>query len=256
MVETGLGGAFGQSDADVRFEWGPTAAARLAPAARCLVVVDVLSFTTAVSICVSRGITVFPHRWDLAAAEGFAAAHDAELAVRRREVAVDRPWSLSPAVLSTAPVTARLVLPSPNGSTIAAAAADAGALVVAACLRNAGAVGRWLVAAGYGTAGRPVLVVAAGERWPDGSLRPALEDALGAGAVLGQLRTAGRRLSVEAAATAEMFEATEDVEAVVWSCSSAHQLVAAGYDADVDVATKLDADHAVPVLRDGAFASS
>ncbi len=176
MVEAGLGDAFGQSDADVRFEWGPTAAARLAPEAQCLVVVDVLSFTTAVSICVSRGMTVFPHHWDLAAAEGFAAAHDAELAVRRREVAVDRPWSLSPAVLSTAPVTPRLVLPSPNGSTISAAAADAGAVVVAACLRNAGAVGRWLVAGGYGASAHPVLIMAAGERRSDGSLRPALED--------------------------------------------------------------------------------
>ncbi len=74
--------------------------------------------------------------------------------------------------------------------------------------------------------------------------------------MLGHLRRAGRRLSVEAAATAEMFEATEAVEAVLWSCGSAHQLVDAGYDADVDVATKLDADHSVPVRRDGAFASS
>jgi hypothetical protein len=50
----------------------------------------------------------------------------------------------------------------------------------------------------------------------------------------GPMRTAGRRLSVEAAATAEMLETTEDV----------------------DVATKLDADHTVPVRRDGAFTSS
>ena len=41
------------------------------------------------------------------------------------------------------------------------------------------AVARWLQARG-GT----VAVVAAGERWPDGSLRPAAEDLWGAGAVL------------------------------------------------------------------------
>jgi 2-phosphosulfolactate phosphatase len=201
-------------------------------------------------------MTVFPHRWDLAGAEALARSHDAELAVRRREVSVDHPWSLSPAVLSTAPLTPRLVLPSPNGSTISAAAAEAGTVVVAACLRNATAVGRWLVAHGYGTSGHPVLIVASGERWPDGSLRPALEDALGAGAVLHHLRTAGCSLSAEAAATAVMFEATNDVEAALRSCGSAYQMVNAGYGGDVDVAAQLDSDRSVPVLRDGAFSSS
>jgi 2-phosphosulfolactate phosphatase len=101
VVESGRGAAYGQSDADVRFEWGPVGAAHLGRGAACLVVVDVLSFTTSVSICVSRGMTVFPHRWDDAGAVAFAAEHDAKLAVRRREVSADHPWSVSPAVLST-----------------------------------------------------------------------------------------------------------------------------------------------------------
>jgi hypothetical protein len=37
---------------DVRFEWGPAGAAALAPSSSCLVVVDVLSFSTSVT---SRG---------------------------------------------------------------------------------------------------------------------------------------------------------------------------------------------------------
>jgi 2-phosphosulfolactate phosphatase len=261
VVESGRGAAYGQSDAEVRFEWGPVGAALLGRAAAGLVVVDVLSFTTSVSICVSRGMTVFPHRWDDAGAGAFAAEHDAKLAVRRRDVSADHPWSLSPAVLSTAPVTPRLVLPSPNGSTIAAALApDATATdattVVAASLRNADAVGRWLVEHGYGSSGHPVVVIAAGERWPDGSLRPALEDALGAGAVLHHLKTAGCTLSAEATGTAGLFEATGDVEATLRSSGSARQLVAAGYGDDVDVAAELDSDRTVAVLRNGAFTSS
>jgi 2-phosphosulfolactate phosphatase len=263
VVETVRARALDQSASGVRFEWGPVGAAHLAGAAACVVVVDVLSFTTSVTIAVSRGMTIFPYRWADTGAAAFAAGHDAELAVRRRELSAEHPWSLSPAVLSTAPVTPRLVLPSPNGSTIAAAAAtgpgDSGtgegtqATVVAASLRNAAAVADWLHAQGYGTPARPAVIVASGERWPDGSLRPALEDALGAGAVLHHLRWAGCTLSAEADAIATLYAGTADVEAALRACGSARRLVDAGYGADVDVAARLDGDRCVPVLHDGAF---
>ena len=66
----------------------------------------------------------------------------AVLAAGRRAASAGHPWSLSPAALRAAPAPERLVLPSPNGSAIAAAAPP-GVTVVAACLRNATAVGRW-----------------------------------------------------------------------------------------------------------------
>ena len=253
MVEPGLRDVFAQVDGDVRFEWGPTGAARLATEAACVVVVDVLSFTTAVTVAVGRGMAVFPYPFGDAGAEEFAVAHRAELAVRRRDVSADRPWSLSPVDLSTAPVALRLVLPSPNGSAIAAAAENT---VVAACLRNASAVSRWLLAHGYGTSDRPAVVVASGERWPDGSLRPALEDALGAGAVVKHLAEAGCSLSPEAAAAAAIFEATHDLETAIRSCGSGRQMITAGYGGDVEMALEVDCDESVPVLRDGAFSSS
>ena len=43
-------------------------------------------------------------------------------ATGRRQVTREHPWSLSPAALSQAPVVRDLVLPSPNGSAISAAA--------------------------------------------------------------------------------------------------------------------------------------
>ena len=137
MVESGRGAAIRQSDAEVRFEWGPVAAAHLTADAECLVVVDVLSFTTSVSICVSRGMAVFPHRWHDASAADFARRTTPSWpcgAGRCRSTIRGR---CPPPVLSTAPVTPRLVLPSPNGSTVAGGPPSPTTVtVVAASLRG------------------------------------------------------------------------------------------------------------------------
>ena len=242
---------FGQDPYGVRCEWGPEGAAALASGSAALVVVDVLSFTTSTVVAVERGIAVLPHPWHDSADE-YARSVDARVAVGRHRVDPDHPWSLSPAGLRRAPHTPRLVLPSPNGSTIAAAASGP---VVAACLRNASAVGRWLSGQGYGTPSRPLLVVPAGERWPDGSLRPSLEDALGAGAVIAALASTmdPAVLSPEAALLRAAYVGTPDVAAAVRECASGRELIQGGYADDVDIAVELDASTVVPVLIDGAF---
>ncbi|MGH3038340.1 MAG: 2-phosphosulfolactate phosphatase [Gaiellaceae bacterium] len=168
----------------VRFEWGPAGVSRLAPGVAVLVVVDVLRFTTAVDVAVSRGAEVFPYRWRDASASDFARSVDAELADESR---LGGP-SLSPARLASLRSGDRVVLPSPNGSTCAAIASEAGATVVAGCLRNASAVAAWLK-----SSSGPIAVIACGELWPDGSLRPCVEDLLGAGATSHAWPGRGRR---------------------------------------------------------------
>ncbi|MFF5932745.1 2-phosphosulfolactate phosphatase [Streptomyces sp. NPDC012508] len=236
----------------VTFGWGPTEAAVLARDAACLVVVDVLSFTTSVGVAVESGTAVFPYRWRDETAVTYAAGLDAALAVGRKEASPETPWTLSPAALRAAPPTPRLVLPSPNGSTISAEAGDA--TVVAASFRNRTAVARWLARHGYGSESRPLAVVASGERWPDGSLRPALEDLLGAGGVLSALCALGSyALTPEARAAVTLWEATEDPVAELHRCDSGRELYEYGYPQDVAVAAEADTSETVPVLRDGAF---
>lgn len=219
-------------------------------------IVDVLSFTTSVTVAVEAGTQVFPYRWRDESAAVFAEQVGAALAVGRRAASGTSPWSLSPAALRRAPFTPRLVLPSPNGSAIAAAAGD-DITVVAASLRNASAVGRWLSAHGYGTVEHPVAVIAAGERWSDGSLRPAIEDLLGAGAVIAELIESGGEMpSPEAAMAAAAFIGTPDPGAAVASSSSGRELREGGFADDVAVATELNVSHAVPVLTNGAFADA
>lgn len=225
-----------QSDASVHFEWGPVGARLLADSQGCLVVVDVLSFTTAVTVAAGRTMAVLPYPLADSGADHFAAANDATLAVRRRDMSPDRPWSLSPAALASAPYVPRLVLPSPNGSTIASQATGS---IMAACLRNARASANWLIQQGFGTPKRPVFVFASGERWPDDSMRLALEDALGAGSVLSYLQEAGCELSVEASAIALAFKAT-NVGDALRTCGSAQELEAMGFGADVEMAAELN----------------
>ncbi|MFF5970883.1 2-phosphosulfolactate phosphatase [Streptomyces sp. NPDC012769] len=248
----------------VSFGWGPVEARALAAATGCVVVVDVLSFTTSVGVAVEGGAAVYPYRWRDASALAYAKEQGAVLAVGRSEATETHPWSLSPAALRSAPVPAparvtggapgRLVLPSPNGSSISVEAAAGRATVVAASLRNRTAVAHWLAAHGYGSADRPLAVVASGERWPDGSLRPALEDLLGAGAVLAALRDlAPHPFTPEATAAATLWAATEDPVAALHGCDSGRELYEYGYPQDVEVAAEIDASTVVPVLVDGAF---
>lgn len=257
---------FGQGDFAVRLDWGPAGARATRP--DVAVVVDVLSFSTAVTVAVERGMQVYPYRWKGPRAAEFARENDAVVAVGRLEASRDSDQdlpTLSPAGLLTGPVFPRLVLPSPNGSTIAAALAEVGTTVVAGCLRNARAVAQWLVQAsaqvqGHGLGhglGQVVTVVAAGERWADDdSLRPALKDHLGAGAILSALRelVGDDGFSPEALAAAQMFDAGRQVLTDrLHGCVSGLELHSRGFGADVDVAADLDRSSVVPVLVDGAF---
>jgi len=238
----------------VRFDWGPTGAAAIASGADVAVVVDVLSFTTTLSVAVERGMTVLPFRWKDERAAAYAEERGAVLAVGRLEGRSLPPWSavsLSPAAMSRVCGVERIVLPSPNGSAISFGLAETGAVVVGACLRNRAAVARWLLARPEAT----VAVVAAGERWPNGSLRPAVEDLWGAGAVLALLPAAD--LSPEALDAADAFRAVEStLAASLRACASGRELAAAGFGEDVEVAAALDVSEVVPVLADGEFAPS
>ena len=227
----------------VRFDWGPTGAAAVAHGAQVAVVVDVLSFTTTVCVAAERGVTVLPYRWKDDRAAAYAESRSAVLATDRRR-------GLSPAAMAALSDVERIVVPSPNGSTISFGLADSGCTVAAASLRNRTAVARWLSAQPG-----PVAVVAAGERWPDDSLRPAAEDLWGAGAVLALLPDAD--LSPEARLAADAFRAAEPrLPAALHDCASGRELAAAGFADDVAIAAELDAARVVPVLTDGAFRDS
>lgn len=228
----------------VALEWGPVGARALAEHSDVVVVVDVLSFSTALTVAVERGARVWPHTGGEPARQ-LAREIDAVLAGNRSS---HEGLTLSPASLLEVDADTRLVLPSPNGSTIAFAAVNAEIPVVAACLRNAAAVSRYLDGV------RRVALVPAGERWSDGSLRPAYEDLVGAGAVVERL--AGRDPAVALSPDAEVAMLAFRTLRPLERCPSGQELVARGFAEDVRLAGEVDASEVVPVLVEGRFVAA
>ena len=239
---------YGQATYNVRCEWGPEAVALLAPHADVVVIVDVLSFSTCVSVAVERGAVVLPYGYRDESAAAFATAQNAVLAGPRDGDGL----SLSPVSLQRGVHPGmRLVLPSPNGSTLSRATSDTPTL--AGCLRNATAV-----AEAARRIGSRIAVIPAGERWhADQTLRPAIEDWLGAGAILAALAASGTPaadFSPEARLAAAAFAAVRDtLPETIRNCASGRELVARGFASDVELALALDVTPVVPRLTDGAF---
>jgi len=224
-------------------------AAVLASSCDVLVVVDIFSFTTAVDVATSRGARIYPTAHRDQSEEDLASNVGARMAVDRRSISTANPYSLWPRSLMDIPSGTRLVLPSPNGSAISSLAVRDGCHVLTGCFRN-----RTAVAEAAGKLGATVAVVAAGERWPDGSLRPALEDLLGAGAIIDVLIGKGRTASPEAIAASSAFKrVAAELQAVLSQTASSIELVALGFDDDAAIAGLIDVSTAVPTLKDGAF---
>ena len=80
--------------------------------------------------------------------------------------------------------------------------------------------------------GRRIALIPAGERWPDGSLRPSFEDLVGAGAISSYLNG---NCSPEAQAAKSAFLAAEqDLKNLLLQCGSGKELVERGYKEDAN----------------------
>ena len=235
-----------QTGFDIRFDWGAHGIEALSPRSDVSIIVDVLSFSTCVDIAVGNHATILPYQWRDASAQEFAQRHDAYLA-GNRDVSG---YSLSPASLQNMPMGTRLVLPSPNGSALTLRAQHNSRHVLAGCLRNADAVANYVT-----TLGRTVAVIAAGERWQDDdSLRPALEDWLGAGALIAALP--GSRSPEAAAAEAGFMALKQNIRTVLMECASGRQLHERGFSKDVTLAAQFNCSDAVPVLHGEAYVNA
>jgi 2-phosphosulfolactate phosphatase len=230
-----------QSCFRIRCEWGVQAVEQLGPLADAIVIVDVLSFSTCVEIAVGRDASVLPFPWKDDSVEVYAKKQGAIVAGPRSFSGI----SLSPNSLLALNPGQKIVLPSPNGSALSFAAQELGKTVIAGCLRNAAAIAQ--AVEGF----RSVLVVPAGERWPDGSMRPCIEDIVGAGAIISYL---GGICSPEAEMAKSVFRDCEPrLRERLSDCVSGRELIEKGFEGDVELACDFNASEVVPKLVGEAF---
>lgn len=154
---------------------------------------------------------------------------------------------------------------SRNGAAVAARAAEF--VVLVGSLRNASAVARAVATVQERRQARTsVAVIAAGEADAAGAVRFAVEDHLGAGAVIAALTDLGiDHTAPDAAVAAEGFRALKRALRHMISASGSAREIAEGVDATERItsaglvpsstvaAAELDAHDVVPVLRDGLF---
>jgi 2-phosphosulfolactate phosphatase len=239
---------FAQSPYRCRLDWGRHGTRAAAERQDILVIVDTLSFSTAVVTAVQCGGLVYPCAEDEQPG-ALAQRIGGEVAVRRKDVPAKGRFSLSPLTYLHLTPGTRIVLASPNGATCSRHARAVPFLFVGA-LVNAEAVAT-VVSHLLDTTDRCVTIIACGERWhppvEDGALRVALEDYLGAGAILASLRY---EQSPEARVCASAFtHSRHDLAALLWECGSGRELRRMGFPADVHHAAQLNSCDTVPVMR-------
>lgn len=246
------GTPFDQAGYRCRLEWGRDGARRAAARGDSMVVVDTLSFSTTVATAASHGGIIHPCAWDETPGE-LAEHAEAEIAVRRGRFPADGRFSLSPLTFIGMEPGTVVVLASPNGATCSRLAEQVPHLIAGA-LVNARAVGT-AVSSLLGAAGANVTVVAAGEQWEnpeeDGGLRVAVEDYLGAGAIIAHISATK---SPEAVVCEGAFLAARSrLGELLAACGSGLELIARGYRGDVEHAARLDLYDCVPIMRGGRF---
>ena len=234
-------GVFDQSDYDVRCEWGEHGVKTLAPISDVVIIVDILSFSTSVDIATSQGAVVYPYQWKDESIYEYATRVNAEVANRVNP----NGYSLAPSTLESLPANFRMVLPSPNGSHLTLLAGAKA--VIAGSLRNAQAVSRTAE-----SLGKRVAIVPCGERWhSDESLRPCLEDMIGAGAII---RNPSGKWSPESQAAVSTFnQFASSLRDTIEQCASGKEKFRMNKQRDVVLASRLNVSNGVPILRDKAY---
>lgn len=246
---------FSQKPYTCKVEWGRRAAREAAERGEITIVVDVLSFSSTVVTAMHYGAILYPYPPPIdRQAEAYAVSLGAELLQGRAEAAKAGKPSLSPVSFGQEHAGRKYVLCSLNGAHCSWIAATAPAMLLGSLL-NATAVAEAANRLQRET-GAAITVIPCGERWQQGKaeendLRPAIEDYLGAGAILSRL--AGTKSPEAEICAAAYLSCRDRLATLLWECGSGRELREYGFAEDVRHCARLDAYDVVPWLNRDHF---
>jgi len=235
-----------------RLEWGRRGCLKAVERRDIPVIVDVLSFSSLVATAVNHGGLIYPCR-ESDNPEALADQIEGSVTVRRKEVPAKGRYSLSPLTYFDIETGTRVVVVSPNGATCSRLGFEAPLLLVG-CLLNARSTARAVSSIMMGT-DFDVSIVACGEREKtnrgEGAIRWAVEDYLGAGAILSDIPFAK---SADACVCENAFRASKKkLDTILRDCPSGCELAEAGFEEDIVYCSRLDYLEIVPGLTGDHF---
>ncbi|WP_322922824.1 2-phosphosulfolactate phosphatase [Paenibacillus campi] len=239
----------------IKLEWGQRGARAAAERGDIVIIVDVLSFSSTVVTAIQYGAEIYPYPPPInEQAKTYAQSIDAEIVWGRAETLKYGGHSLSPGSFTAMDKHKRFVMCSLNGAACTWMAADAHALLIG-CMLNATAVAKAAQQLSV-TSRCNITVVPCGEKWSDAmnnenTLRPSIEDYLGAGMIVSRLNGT---LSPEAEVCKGAYEQAKDrIPQLLWESASARELRERGYEQDVVHCSQIDRMTIVPVLQAQKF---
>lgn len=240
---------FNQSPYQCKMDWSFRGVKEASLRGDIIVIVDVLSFSSAMINAVHNGAIIypFPRAGDI---NEYGNRVGAEVCVLERSRAKELGLpSLSATSFNESHKDKKYIISSINGATCVKEANDNNLILIGSLLNAESVAG--VINKIQKEKGTNITVIASGERWSSVNdeprdLRPSIEDYLGAGSILSLLN--GTKSPEADICISAYKNSKKDIVGLIKDCGSGRELINMGFPEDVEFCSKINLFKEVPFL--------